>query len=621
MKLLTAKKWWVVLAAGLLIFSLGVSLALAPSAQAVRYPNSTGVPGDRDFIKITNLSGAEISTLTRGDSFRLTAAWEIMSQDKNYNIYIYNLDTGEGVRWATATISSIVIDDQPMLYVQNTFNNLGSTAVPLGAIDGGDCRIVYYQKAENSTWASVKGLILSDMSYFKDNGQLPLHSYVEAFIDVKLSLGTITLSPTSGNVASNISVSGTTLAPGNIREAYWESTSSTSFERVSISVVGWTVNASGNLSATFAVPNCPRGTYVLSILDSDNRTTKSANYSVNPKGTVSTASVTAGNSVTVSGNGFASNENISVRLTLNSVVTILAPSSVTVDAYGNFSGTFVVPITLAAGTYSLSIVGPTSGTITVGNIAVTQITLTLTNATTSLNHVEFGYGGTISLFASGLVPGQTYWLKMGVLVDSANEFLSGTIVLGSAVAKNDGTIEVTYEVSDTFKNMKETYRIGITESESSVQPRAKAEKSVSFKFVSPAANPSLVSPKPGANAGTAPSFTWSIVANVPGLYYVISIATDEALSSIIFTQKVDNGNSFSLPEGQLEKGTYYWTVQAFDGFGTASAATKEVSPFKVGGAGINFGGDNLVIWIAVGVVILLALVVIIYILMRRRTVY
>ena len=70
----------------------------------------------------------------------------------------------------------------------------------------------------------------------------------------------------------------------------------------------------------------------------------------------------------------------------------------------------------------------------------------------------------------------------------------------------------------------------------------------------------------------APAFSWT--ASSAATSYVLSLASDPALSSVIYTSNSQAGTSLQLPSGLLSSCTsYYWKVTASNAAGSASSAT------------------------------------------------
>ena len=609
MSISIARKWWAVAVSCVLLLSVVVAFAFSSQATAAQYPTANTPPETEGyFIRLTSTSGTLVNSIREDDTVKLTARWNGVGHANGFNryIYIYNISTGKG-----NYLDQAIISDDGSSFGAYANNTLVMSAAKLVGIEGGDCRILIFDESDTipRTWEQIKTQVMSEIDQYLDSGSFPLYHRVSAFIDVKL-VGKVNFSgTTTGNVGSAAQVNIQDFSPSfDITSAKWVSDTDSS-RSFTISGLNWRTNASGNLSdASFVVPNCPAGNYHLTINDASNLESKTiGTYTVQSKASANASAVTIGNKLTVSGSGFEPG-NLNIHFG-NPATTNLGTA--TVAANGSFSVDVTIP-TMEIGKYALYVVDKDGSAVSVGEIEVKAARIEIVNT----NPTQIAFGDDLVLLAYDLIPGQTYYFKMGVIV---GDFVTGSVTLGSAVASANGTIEISFEVDSKFEKMLDSYKICITESENSNEWKAVTSFIVQFKTAAPTENPSLVSPKPGANAGNPPSFSWSAVS-APGVFYVISFSTSENFSNIVFTDRV-SGTSYQLAVDQLEKGTYYWMVVAYDGFGhNNSSVASNAASVKIGG-GLSIGEIHWSIWAAIGAVVVLALAVIIYVLLRRRSVY
>ena len=170
-----------------------------------------------------------------------------------------------------------------------------------------------------------------------------------------------TLNSSTVTVGSQMTISGAGYAGNSTISIY-----------INSSVVATTrTNLTGSFSYNLAVPALVRGSYSLAIFDGSGNTA-STGFVVNSAATVTPASFTSGNTVAVSGTGFAPSSVISTLIDGN----VINASAATTDSLGGFSLTgFTIP-KLPGGSHSLQLKDAIGNTVTV-NFNITQaITVT-----------------------------------------------------------------------------------------------------------------------------------------------------------------------------------------------------------------------------------------------------
>ncbi|MGD0451800.1 MAG: hypothetical protein ABSA79_12195, partial [Candidatus Bathyarchaeia archaeon] len=226
----------------------------------------------------------------------------------------------------------------------------------------------------------------------------------------------VTVNPTSGNVGSSVTVSGTGFAPSStVTITYDGTTQATSPATV-------TAGLSGSFSATIAVPASVVGAHTVGASDGVN--SGSATFTVTQSISLSPSSGIVGSTVTVSGSGFAASKTVTVKFVSTTMVTV--PSTVTSDAYGSFSCTFTVPAAINGGntvtatdasanaataTFTVNpaiTLSPTSGNVGI-TVTVSGTGFTGSSALTAkFNGVSVSLGGTTSTGATGSFAGATF---------------------------------------------------------------------------------------------------------------------------------------------------------------------------------------------------------------------
>jgi len=148
------------------------------------------------------------------------------------------------------------------------------------------------------------------------------------------TLPKITVTPDSGGVGDQVTVSGTGFAgSSSVTITFDDATVTTDPASV-------TTNPSGSFTAKFTVPAAGRGAHEVKAWDASvNYAT--ATFTIGTKASVTPTTGFVGDQVTVSGNGFGANK--SVTITFDGTAVTTSPASVTTNPSGSFSATFLVP--------------------------------------------------------------------------------------------------------------------------------------------------------------------------------------------------------------------------------------------------------------------------------------
>lgn len=113
----------------------------------------------------------------------------------------------------------------------------------------------------------------------------------------------ITVSSTSGNVYDTITIAGTGFTNNTIVTVYWDGTPT---QRSEIS------NAEGDVTLTFIIPESPQGTHEIQCVDGDGNPSNTIQFTINPKIELSTNHGYVGDTITISGTGFAADSLVTV---------------------------------------------------------------------------------------------------------------------------------------------------------------------------------------------------------------------------------------------------------------------------------------------------------------------
>ncbi len=184
----------------------------------------------------------------------------------------------------------------------------------------------------------------------------------------------ITISPTAGPTQTTVTVSGTSGATDAI---------TVNFDTTPLA----TVNAvAGVWTTAIVVPAATAGNHTITAVATGS-TAVGATFNVTSRISLSRTTGTTGNTVTVTGTGFAATSNITI--TFNSVLAVTGTS----DTTGSFSINFTVPAA-ATGTYNVVATDSSSFTATASfsNTVTPAITITKTSGTSGTSVTVNGTG-------------------------------------------------------------------------------------------------------------------------------------------------------------------------------------------------------------------------------------
>jgi len=191
-------------------------------------------------------------------------------------------------------------------------------------------------------------------------------------------------------VGETVVVNGTNPTPGGLVRVYWRNLADENLlAEVYSEAVGY---GNGQYSTEIEVPVAARGNYTIVVLDVQSGDTGVATLEVIPSIELSPDTALPGDTVTVTGQGFAANANLTSLYVGAENVT---PSeTVSIDENGTFTCTFEVP-SLTYGDYNVT------ATDTDGNSAKATLTVW---ATISLSPTSGPSGTVVSITGEGFTP-------------------------------------------------------------------------------------------------------------------------------------------------------------------------------------------------------------------------
>jgi hypothetical protein len=205
-------------------------------------------------------------------------------------------------------------------------------------------------------------------------------SVISIFVTSSPALAqSVTISATSGSVDTVVSVTGSGFPANAAFQTYFAY--GTTYQ---VTVDTGTVSSTGTLTTSFRIPSVPAGSYVVRVQTSTSHATTS--FTVTSAISLNVSSSIVGNQVTITGTGFSSGRNVTIRFDNTQVAT-----SSTNNA-GRFSTSFNIPETYAG-----------SHTITATDGVYTKTaTLTIVQSMT-ISPTSGSVGTTVTVSGTGFV--------------------------------------------------------------------------------------------------------------------------------------------------------------------------------------------------------------------------
>jgi hypothetical protein len=337
------------------------------------------------------------------------------------------------------------------------------------------------------------------------------------------SLAGVKVNPASGNVGTQITISGSGFG-----------TSRTININLDTTQLGTaTSDANGSFTSTLNVPASARGAHAIAITDGAN--TGTAAFAITSSIKSSPDKGPPGAEVTVSGSGFDPNKPVTANFGATAVKTI------TTDGKGSFSDKFNVP-RVASGNYTVSIrdgndVFNATFTVTVSS----EISKTTGNVGMSLTVTGTGFTGTVTIKYDETV--------VATVTPDASGAVTATFPVPPSI-HGDHVIAV----SDGLNSLRSAFTMEST----------------------PPPVPGLLLPTTETKTDPQASLTWQAVSDPSGVTYALQISLKPDFSTVVLGKQ-----NLTLPQYTLtsiEKlaptpadGFYYWRVKAIDGAANESA--------------------------------------------------
>ncbi|MEL7562525.1 IPT/TIG domain-containing protein [Dehalogenimonas sp. 4OHTPN] len=403
-----------------------------------------------------------------------------------------------------------------------------------------------------------------------------------------INVSKITVSPTSGQVGTSVTISGNGFNSGGVIDFEFDGAAFTG-------VTSITAAANGTFTKTAVIiPTTSAGAHTITArVTSDPTVFANATFTVNSRIVITPTTGTAGTTVTITGSGFSPAGVMS--FTYDATPLASSPATPTIQANGTFSAQVVIP-GAAAATHTIYAVDG------MGNVATASFISTITATLTPLtNTLEPGFvGQEITAAGTGFMPNSTVTIRLG------------NTPMGSVVANATGTFSIKFKIDAIPAG---AYVIFISDGTTTKQ----------FDYImegnAPAA-PTLVTPARDAKAEQPVVFDWNDVSDPSGVTYTLEVALDSSFTKLALKKDGLTSSKYTMTEAEKletvpKKAPYYWRVIARDGAGNVGAAGSAFT-FTVG---FSLEDIPMWAWITGGFFVVVIVGGLLYYFTRRRSMY
>jgi hypothetical protein len=259
------------------------------------------------------------------------------------------------------------------------------------------------------------------------------------------TIAVVTLSPSSGNVGTTVTISGT----GFTANATISHSGGVVFAGTAVSIGSSNIRvaSNGTWSATFTVPNASSGAEGVTATDSSS-VSATATFTVTANLTVSTSSGGVGTSVTVSGTGYTGGGliNHSTGVTFNGTAVSIGSSNASISSTGTWSATFTVPNS-SYGSKVVSATDSSGASDTATFSVVATITLSPTtgrrSTTVTISGTGFTSGATINRSSGVTFNGTAVSIGSSNITVASNGTWTATFTVPSNASYTTQTVKAT----------------------------------------------------------------------------------------------------------------------------------------------------------------------------------
>jgi len=301
-------------------------------------------------------------------------------------------------------------------------------------------------------------------------------------------------------------------------------------------------DAYGSWETSFQIPASSRGEYRIDARGdvSGLPEVDGAIFVVKPGISIDKPSGTAGNTREISGSGFLASEGDIQVLFAGQTVAM----DINADAAGNWQADFVVS-EMPAGTYSVTADGKRT---TKEDIAALDFAI---RPDLILSPAEGHAGMELTASGRGFAPTEH------VVVTYEDKQVA------TAITDDKGRFAASFSVPESRHGQR------LVSAEDAVGNKLD-QPAVFIMESAPPPRPELISPRSTVRIGfvgwITPTFQWSEVVDVSGVYYSLQIAPRRDFTHPVVSVTGLVETSYALPETEaLPYGTYYWRVRAVDG--------------------------------------------------------
>ena len=397
----------------MLIVCLGAFVPAQAQTAIITLSPLNGPPGTAVTINGSGFTGNSTISLEYNDGTSVINLSTVTASGSGAFTATFTVPAATPFSTGTHIIKATEADN-PSRTAQTNFYTPHIIPSPASGEAGTQVTIAGTGFAGNETGITVKfnnvNVTLSPISPFADSTgrwsasftvpSLPAGSYTigargnsssEVFTSFTLIVNSkITLSKTSGTVGTTVNVTGSGFAAS-------ETGVKVTFDGKQVGTSP-AVNSNGGWVTGFIVPPVPAGSY---IVDASGDTTSASSvadvsFSVTPSLTLNPAVAPPGTSVTVEGNGFRSNEDITLTFeTAPNTHTTVATA--TADENGSWTASFIVPIS-SGGSHAVRAKG-TSTSVLTSNLRI--------GAGLFLNKTSGTAGTAVTIEGSGFAASET----------------------------------------------------------------------------------------------------------------------------------------------------------------------------------------------------------------------
>ena len=373
----------------------------------------------------------------------------------------------------------------------------------------------------------------------------------------------LSLSPTSDVVGTEVTISGTNFADDEDIAITYDD------DDITADIDGdETTDDDGAFSFTVPIPESTAGKHTIAVaIGTDEAEVK---FTVEPEIALTPVSGKIGDSVKVTGTGFAKSKDVTITFDGDPVET---DESVTTGSNGSFEATFTVP-PVGPGTYDVTAEDGSNNEASARFTISTNISISPVTSQASPGHV----GTPVTISGTGFIANH----------DITITYTSEPVVFHTPSGA-DGSFTYTLTVPPSEAG---AHTINASDGTSSMQ--------VTFfmESTSPPIPPPLL-PMMGVKADAKTYFDWEDVKDdsMP-VTYTLQIATDANFTTILLEKTGLTTSEYTLTEAEKLESTkkeapYYWRLRAVDAAANASGWTTP-GTFYVGFA---FGFPELKGWV------------------------